>query len=43
MTHPLQPHIGWRFKASDEQGASLVFDVRLLRNRRGWDLLAVYD
>lgn len=42
LMHP--PRVdGWRFQGTRDDGQSLVFDVRLDRDRQEWELLAVYD
>lgn len=42
-THPLDVPPAWRFQGTDDDGHSLMFEVRPLASRPEWLLLRTYE
>jgi hypothetical protein len=42
-THPLNVPQAWRFQGTDENGRTLMFEVRPLASRSEWLLLRTYE
>ena len=42
-THPLDVPAAWRFQGTDEDGHSLMFEMRPLALRNEWLLLRTYE
>lgn len=42
-THPVDAPQAWRFQGTDEEGRTLMFEVRPLASRTEWLLLRTYE